>query len=704
MDNTGITPHGNATITNALFDAYDPTQGGLNLTTTTFSTDCFAPECTAAGLGFFLNTGFYPARYYTWTDTNADTVVDATDAHQLIEIRSVGCTAGASCPATFTHSAFNSGTESGRTDCGTDNGDGTVTCSYAEEIQNFANWFQYYRKRDLTAKAALSHAIEDTTTARVGYATLNRATIDNIRSATMNADPESGNKKSLLDKIYTTTPNGSTPLRDKLEETGFYFECKGNDIFNSASVTLPGDQDCALVGGLQGTCQANYALITTDGSYTGTPPSIASADDDNNSKFDQGAFASNVNNTLADVAMDFYERDLHSTLADNVPTTTLDVNRFPEKLGSTLDSQDTLHQHMATYAVTFGINGTLSAMPADPKVAFAWPNPITGGSAEKIDDLRHAAYNGRGEYISVNHPGDSLADTITLSQAMDGIFEELGSAEGAASSVAFNSQTIEADSVVFRAFFNTIDDTGSLVAQKINPDGTLNEDASGDPIFEWDAADRLDLATSSSSDSRAIITYDDNGASSAGVAFQWSSGGSPITAGQQALLETPPPNLVANAPIGDDRLDYLRGHFVNEGSSAASDEFRIRPSTEGKMGDVVHSTPVYVGEPEFTGRNTGQYPGVISAVTNDLYSKFRADNSSRNAIVYVGANDGMMHGFDSDTGDEIFGYVPNVVIENLPDLTDPNYSHRYYVDLTPALTISLWLKMAPSALPGIPYW
>ena len=347
---------------------------------------------------------------------------------------------------------------------------------------------------------------------------------------------------------------------------------------------------------------------------------------------------------------------------------------------------------MATYAVTFGINGTLSAMPADPKGAFAWTNPITGGSAEKIDNLRHAAYNGRGEYISVNHPGDSLADTITLSQAMDGIFEELGSAEGAASSVAFNSQTIEADSVVFRAFFNTIDDTGSLVAQKINPDGTLNEDASGDPIFEWDAADRLDLATSSSSDSRAIITYDDNGASSAGVAFQWSSGGSPITAGQQALLETPPPNLVANAPIGDDRLDYLRGHFVNEGYSAASDEFRIRPSTEGKMGDVVHSTPVYVGEPEFTGRNTGQYPGVIYAVTNDLYSKFRADNSSRNAIVYVGANDGMMHGFDSDTGDEIFGYVPNVVIENLPDLTDPNYSHRYYVDLTPSINDIFMVK------------
>ena len=61
-------------------------------------------------------------------------------------------------------------------------------------------------------------------------------------------------------------------------------------------------------------------------------------------------------------------------------------------------------------------------------------------------------------------------------------------------------------------------------------------------------------------------------------------------------------------------------------------------------------------------------------------------------VVYVGANDGMLHGFNATTGDEVFAYVPNKIIDgsqsfknDLERFTSPFYYHQYYVDLTPRL-------------------
>ena len=122
-------------------------------------------------------TGFYPARYYVWTDTNSDSnlqgngFVDRTDTKQLYEIRrpsdaTSNCTTGAICPD---DDFSRKGT---RTDCGGDGLDtSTVSCSYQQEMTNFANWFSYYRKRDLTTKAAVSKTIFPSVS-RVGLGTI----------------------------------------------------------------------------------------------------------------------------------------------------------------------------------------------------------------------------------------------------------------------------------------------------------------------------------------------------------------------------------------------------------------------------------------------------------------------------------------------------------------------------------------------------
>ncbi len=90
-------------------------------------------------------------------------------------------------------------------------------------------------------------------------------------------------------------------------------------------------------------------------------------------------------------------------------------------------------------------------------------------------------------------------------------------------------------------------------------------------------------------------------------------------------------------------LDYLRGVRTQEQPSG---NLRKRESTN-VIGDIVHSSPVYVKDTD---------------------------------TVYIGANDGMLHAFNASTGDELFAYIPKAVIDNLKRLSEPNYSHRYYVD------------------------
>ncbi len=689
--------YGPITSTTAPYNPYDPSLGGLNLFTTIYITTRWSDYTDT--LKEDLTMPMYPARYYLWKDTDGDGHVDPLEPHRWVGIGDFGpfCTGPAvpsiPCPSKFIRAKYDPNTKVGRLDCGTDNGDGTVTCSSAEEKQNFKNWFSYYRKRDLIAKAALSHVIENATNARLGYATLHNNNSVNTKLAAMNkSSTVPGPKKDLLSKIFTSQPTGGTPLRPGLEKLGRYFECKvgsganQQDIFGATSDSSPGDPNCAVLAAPKGICQQNYAVALTDGFYNDpTGPAIAiNADDDNDTEFDGGAFAGSDHKTLADVAMHFYERDLHDTLSDDVPITQLEINRYAGS--GVLNKTDTLHQHLITYTLGLGVEGTLSSMPKNPRTAFNWPNPFAG-NAEKIDDLRHAAYNGRGDFKTANDPQE-LADTLTA------MFEEIGIGEGAASSVAFNTHTIQSDSVVYRAFFNTQNDTGDLVAQRINTDGTLNTDNSGNPIFEWSAASQLDGKTGASSDSRVIITYDDNGFSSTGKAFRW-GGVNNITVGQQALLNSPVPANVSN--VGDERLNYLRGHSIDEGLSFDDGEFRPRPVNSGKLGDFVHSTPVYVGKPPYFGRNSSTFPGSFPDNVADLYNTFKSDNANRQGVVYVGGNDGMLHAFNADTGEEIFAYVPNLVFGNLSELTKPSYSHRFYVDLTPSVNDIFMTKKGESS-------
>lgn len=139
--------------------------------------------------------------------------------------------------------------------------------------------------------------------------------------------------------------------------------------------------------------------------------------------------------------------------------------------------------------------------------------------------------------------------------------------------------------------------------------------------------------------------------------FVWAA----LSDAQRALLDQAPAGGARGHvdALGEERLDYLRGERAMEGAP-----FRRRSSV---LGDAVHGTPVYVG--------------VAAAMdAGPDYAAFYAHSKLRRPAVYLGTNDGMLHGFDAADGTELFAYVPDSLMGGLNQLTSPGYAHRAYVD------------------------
>jgi type IV pilus assembly protein PilY1 len=119
------------------------------------------------------------------------------------------------------------------------------------EIQNFANWFTYYRSREYMAKAALGRTVSEVSNIRLAYVTLNDAN-ERTKMSSMNASYRIGNKKAMLNQIYKIDSNSGTPLRVALDKAGKYFECRAGDSFGSTGDTTPGNAACPVLPSPQG--------------------------------------------------------------------------------------------------------------------------------------------------------------------------------------------------------------------------------------------------------------------------------------------------------------------------------------------------------------------------------------------------------------------------------------------------------------------
>ncbi|HEX4052532.1 MAG TPA: PilC/PilY family type IV pilus protein [Steroidobacteraceae bacterium] len=262
-------------------------------------------------------------------------------------------------------------------------------------------------------------------------------------------------------------------------------------------------------------------------------------------------------------------------------------------------------------------------------------------------------------------PASSAAD---LSNDMQAILAQILKETAATSASAINSTGISTTSVAYQGTFTTSDTyedwTGNLLAYKI--DATTGYINTAYSAASWQAQVQLD-AQDWTSPSRLITTWDP--VTSKGIPFRWDSNTSATSgiASSTALgqaLETFP-----NDTNGQDVLEYLRGRATKEQRAATPGPFRSRTH---KLGDIIDSSPLYVGAP------SGPWQDVS-------YIQFEGKYINRQPMIYIGANDGMLHAFNATTGNEVFAYIPHAVFSNLIKLVNPYYNpqHQFYVDGTP---------------------
>lgn len=280
---------------------------------------------------------------------------------------------------------------------------------------------------------------------------------------------------------------------------------------------------------------------------------------------------------------------------------------------------------------------------------------VTGSVASQVLTAMAIA-GGTGSYFAATDP-------TTLVKDLDGILAQVQQATQSISSSAVNSTGIHVGSIAFQAQFNTSDTyqdwTGNLYAFPINPATGVVDTNPADAV--WDAQAELDAMPWQS---RLISTWDP--VAKAGIPFEWTAGspttgiGSTTVLGQE--LSTNPAD-----PNGEDALDYLRGDRALEQVNGGP--YRTRSHV---LGDIVDSAPLYVGPPN------GPYQGAS-------YTQFEQQYATRTPVIYVGANDGMLHAFNAQTGEELFAYIPNAVFSNLIKLTYPlyNQNHLFFVDGSP---------------------
>ena len=404
----------------------------------------------------------------------------------------------------------------------------------------------------------------------------------------------------------------------------------------------------------------------------------------------------NIADTMADVAYYYYATDLR-TAGNGNATGVLGVDVASNNVSG--NSKDpAAWQHMTTFTLGLGVNGymqysasydsdtsgdyynvkmgnknatgsTSTCSWASAGATCNWPTP--SGDESNIDDLWHAAVNGRGTYYSA---ADPAALTSGLSSALSNISARLG---GAAAATTSNPNVTSGDNYVFNSTFVSADWYGELVRQTIDLTTGAVADIDDYPcsssICDWSAQTLLDARTSGATDTRTIYTYDPgntySGNSTRLKSFVWSN----LNSSEKTYFNTATINALSQytelstsnqtAAAGENLVNFLRGQRGFEGT--------LYRSRSHILGDIVSSEATYLKAPQFSYSDAG-------------YSTFKSSHSDRTAMVYVGANDGMLHAFNAGSGAEAWAYIPSLVMPNLYRLADTNYAnnHRFYVDGT----------------------
>jgi type IV pilus assembly protein PilY1 len=335
---------------------------------------------------------------------------------------------------------------------------------------------------------------------------------------------------------------------------------------------------------------------------------------------------------------------------------------------------------------SIGTNTSAAFVAHDPLwYAAKWGGFIDSNDNNQLDatewDSRDGADGVPDSYFLVTNASK-------LKEQLDRAFTEILARDSSASAVATNSTSLKTQSRVYQARYNSLDWSGQLLSYKLSASGVLNSTA------EWDAGVKINSQDPTTG--RVIIT---KGATGGGVAFAYANlTGPTTTAGtQKNLLDKNAASPAVTDNCGPERIAYLRGDQTLEAANgtftcaSGSITSKFRQRSTSKLGDIVNSNPWYVGAPS-AGFSDVDYPG---------YSAFRRGKLTRKPVVYMGGNDGMLHGFDASldttsvaagvptttSGTEVLAYLPSAVFPNLSKLTAQTYNqtHQYFVDGSPMI-------------------
>ena len=361
---------------------------------------------------------------------------------------------------------------------------------------------------------------------------------------------------------------------------------------------------------------------------------------------------------------------------------------------------------MTTFTLGLGVNGALS-YTSDYKTptgdfiglsngSLTWPVPgpdngdttYTPAERATIDDLWHAAVNGNGTYFSARNPTQlisGIGDTLV----------QLGDLTGSASTTDLSNTTpVVGDNYAFSARYTKGSWTGNLFARTVNDRAVLSNNAVWcveqanyvSPPCSPSATTGLYTKVSATADTRTI--YANNAGSL--VPFKYAS----LPSTQQGYFNstylstrlsqwgsyTPSQITKINtgAVDGVALVDYLRGQTAFDYRAAndlgTPNDNRFFRQRAAVLGDIVESDPKYMGKAEFDYLDTG-------------YSAYAASTVTRAKSVYVGANDGMLHAFNADTGEERWAFVPTAVMQNMWKLADRDYRNLHANFVNAKMTI-----------------
>jgi type IV pilus assembly protein PilY1 len=396
-------------------------------------------------------------------------------------------------------------------------------------------------------------------------------------------------------------------------------------------------------------------------------------------------YSGGSSDSLADVAEYYYKTDLRDASLNNCTSSTSGSSQNVCGNIVPTSGRDTAeHQHMTTFTIGLGVSGTLAYdknyLNQVPSGSGAyrnltdgptnWPIVPTGNygnvsDARKIDDMWHAAVNGRGQYYSALNAEE-------LQTAITGVVNQIQAENGAASAAITNRLELVAGggNYAYEASYTTANWIGDVQAFSVDSaTGALGTTA------VWSAQALLDAATPSArniyfSNGGTLAAFTNANLTTAGKSALFSNLCSKSVVASQCSGLTSAQLTLANTDAN--LVGFLRGDRGYETSNNVNPLYRARQHV---LGDIINSSPVYVGAPLFSYTDTG-------------YAAFKAGAAAtRTAVVYVGANDGMLHAFNAATGSELWAFVPTAVLPNLYKLADSSYAsrHTYFVDGAPVV-------------------